>query len=270
MENNNLYVQISVTDVAKCFDKLWLQSTINALYEAGLTCNTLNLLYIENKNAQIAVKVNGNLTRRIKIQDVVMQGSVWGGLKCTTTMDKLNKSLLQEGHLKYYYMQDQNIPIGVLGMVDDTLSISKCGKDAIQKNAVINSFIENQKLTLSTKKSVVLHVGNNRKCDGMCPKLFVHDKQMKTARSTKYLGDTISDMGNVKETVETRRNIGWGKVNQILGTISEIPYGPFRIQIGLQLRESVLVNGMLVNSEAWSAISEKELVRMEQVDFSLL
>ena len=71
-------IQISVTDVEKCFDKLWLQSTINALYEAGLTCKTLNLLYIENKNAQIAVKVNGNLTRRIKIQDVVMQGSVWG------------------------------------------------------------------------------------------------------------------------------------------------------------------------------------------------
>ena len=93
---------------------------------------------------------------------------------------------------------------------------------------------------------------------------------MKKSRSTKYLGDVITDVGNVKETVEARRNIGWGKVNQILGVLSEIPHGPFRIQICLQQRESVLVNGMLFNAEAWSAISDRELLRMEQVDFSLL
>ena len=44
----------------------------------------------------------------------------------------------------------------------------------------------------------------------------------------------------------------------------------YRVQIGLQLRESILVNGMLYNSEAWSSISNKELVRIEQVDYSLL
>jgi hypothetical protein len=93
---------------------------------------------------------------------------------------------------------------------------------------------------------------------------------MKKSKSTKYLGDIVTEVGNVKETVEARRNIGWGKVNQILGVISEIPHGPFRIQIGLQLRESILVNGMLFNAEAWSAISDRELLRMEQVDYSLL
>ena len=69
-------IQISVTDVKKCFDKLWLQSTINALYEAGLTNNTLNILYAENKNAEIAIKINGKLTKRVSVKDVVMQGSV--------------------------------------------------------------------------------------------------------------------------------------------------------------------------------------------------
>ena len=104
---------MTVTDVEKCFDKLWLQATINAMFEAGLTCDTLNLLYIENENAQIAIKVNGNLSKRVNIKDVVMQGSVWGGLKCPTTMDKLNNVLLQEEQFKYFYMQDTNIPIGV-------------------------------------------------------------------------------------------------------------------------------------------------------------
>ena len=181
-------IQITVTDVEKCFDKLWLQATINALYEAGLTCDILNLLYIENKTAQVAVKVNGNLTKRISIKEIVMQGSVWGGIKCTATMDKLNKSLLQEEHLRYCYMQDPNIPIGVLGMIDDTLSISNCGMEAISKNAVINSFIENHKLTLSTEKSVALHVGNSKKCHDICPQLYVHDQPMKKIQIHKIFG----------------------------------------------------------------------------------
>ena len=96
-------IQISVTDVKKCFDKLWLQSTINALYEAGLTNHTLNILYAENKNAKVSIKINGKLTKRVPVRDVVMQGSVWGSMKCTTTMDKLNKTMLKEDNLRYHY-----------------------------------------------------------------------------------------------------------------------------------------------------------------------
>ena len=125
-------IQVSVTDVKKCIDKLWLQSTINALYEAGITNHTLNILYLENSNAQIAIKINNKFTRRVHVKDVVMQGSVWGSIKCTTTMDKLNKELMKEYHLEYYYKNDKEIPIGVLGMVDDQLDIAECGDQAIQ------------------------------------------------------------------------------------------------------------------------------------------
>ena len=76
-------------DVIKCFDKLWLQACVNSLYEAGINNDLLNLLYIENKNAQIAVKINNKLSTRISVKDVVMQGSVWESLKCTSTMEKL-------------------------------------------------------------------------------------------------------------------------------------------------------------------------------------
>jgi hypothetical protein len=124
-------IQVQVMDAKKCFDKLWLQSCINALHEAGITNDYLNLLYIENKKAQIAVKINNKLSTRILVRDVVMQSSVWGSLKCTTTMDKVNKIAMQDKSLQYKSNVDPNIPIGVLGMVDDTLGprlgVSKCG-----------------------------------------------------------------------------------------------------------------------------------------------
>ena len=94
---------MQVMDAEKCFDKLWLQSCINALHKAGITNDYLNLLYIENKKAHIAVKINNKLSAIILVRNVVMQGSVWGTLKCTTTMDKLNKIAIQDESLHYKY-----------------------------------------------------------------------------------------------------------------------------------------------------------------------
>ena len=82
---------------------MWLQATINALYEAGITNDTLNILYLENRNNQIAIKVNNKLKKRVLVKDVVMQGSVWGSMKCSTMMDKLNKAMKKETPLQYLY-----------------------------------------------------------------------------------------------------------------------------------------------------------------------
>ena len=65
---------------------------------------------------------------------------------------------MKDSTLTYHYKGDTNIQIGVLGMIDDTLAISKCGNNSVRKNAMLNSFVETQKLTLSGTKSVVLQV----------------------------------------------------------------------------------------------------------------
>ena len=62
-------IQIQIGDVEKCFDKLWLENTTNALFEAGLNSDLLNLLYLENQNARIAIKVNNHLTERINVRN---------------------------------------------------------------------------------------------------------------------------------------------------------------------------------------------------------
>ena len=78
---NSPNIQVQIMDAEKCFVKLWLQSYINALYEAGMDDDKLNLLYIENKNYEIAIKVNNELSMRISVKDVITQGSVWSSLK---------------------------------------------------------------------------------------------------------------------------------------------------------------------------------------------
>ena len=103
-------IQVQVTDIEKCFDKMRLQSCVNSLYEAGLRNDMLNLLYIENKNALIRVKTNNILSRRIPVKDVEIQGSVWAGLKCTAMMDTLNRTVMSDTSLQYYHKNNKNIP----------------------------------------------------------------------------------------------------------------------------------------------------------------
>ena len=227
----------------------------------------LNLLHNENVAAKVAVKINGGISKRIVVNNVEMQGSVWGSLKCTNSMDTLNKTMLKQDHLTYKYRSDPGIKIGVMGMVDDNLSISQCGLSSVQKNAVINLFIDTQRLTLSKEKSVVIHVGKTSRCKNQCPTLKAHKHTMKTVQSHRYLGDIITSTGSLRESIEDRRNKGWGKVAEISGILSELP-SIRRVEVGLKLREAKIVNGMIYSTEAWSSISNAELTRLEQVDMS--
>ena len=85
-----------------------------------------------------------------------------------------------------------------LEMVDDILTVSKCSLASVTKNAVVNSFIESKKLTLSKKFFSVIHV---RKGGGNCNSLKVHGENMHQATSNQYLGDPIHKSGKIKENL---------------------------------------------------------------------
>ena len=70
---------------------------------------------------------------------------------------------------------------------------------------------------------------------------------MEEANDEKYLGDIIDKSGNINKTIEKRKARGEGIVSEILSIIKEIPLGKHKVKAALQLRESMLVNGMLFN-----------------------
>ena len=50
--------------------------------------------------------------------------------------------------------------------MDDTLELSECGKSAVVKNAVINSFAEtHRQKKMHQDKNLVVQVRNAKKCD---------------------------------------------------------------------------------------------------------
>ena len=93
---------------------------------------------------------------------------------------------------------------------------------------------------------------------------------MAKTNEQKYLGDIFSDDGKNKLNLEARRARGFGIVSDILSIIKEVPFGSHKIQAGLRMRNSMLINGILTNSEVWYGISDDDIKQLEQVDEYLL
>ena len=245
LEGDEEALDFQAYDVEQTFDSLWLDEVVNELFEAGFNNDKLNLLFLENSSAHVAVKTSSGISRREVIRKLIMQGTIWGGLCCTVLIDKLGKFVYSRPELMHLYKGQ--VPVPPLQMVDDVLCISNCSPQSVQVNSVINSFMECKKLTLNHKKCHNVHIGKYQKC----PQLKVHNENMKQSEKVKYLGDQLDKSGKAKATIEDRKAKGFGIVSDISAITDDIPLGPWRIQAALMLRQAMLVNGTMFNSECW-------------------
>ena len=55
-----------------------------------------------------------------------------------------------------------------------------------------------------------------------------------------------------------------------MAILNEIPLSHWKVEAGLRLRQAMLINGIMNNSEAWQGIQEKDVSLLEKVDESLL
>ena len=124
------------------------------MYMKGFKNDRLSLLYLSNKNANIADKTTSGLSERKNIFNIIMQGTVWSSLECSVTMDKLGEISYEE---PYKYKGVVNVPI--LGMVDDVVSVTKCSNSSVTSNSTINAFMEINKLELSEGKCSRIQIG---------------------------------------------------------------------------------------------------------------
>ena len=53
---------------------------------------------------------------------------------------------------------------------------------------------------------------------------------MHEVEGTKYLGNYLSNKGGVQETIEDRRQKGWGKGSQIMGILGEVNMGAHHLE----------------------------------------
>ena len=153
-----------------------------------------------------------------------------------------------------------DVKIPPLSMVDDVLTISKCGPDSIVTNAFINAKFEQKRLELNKSKCHQIHIGKNNQ---RCPELKAHDEIMVKAKEDKYVGDILSNDGKIYKTIKNRSMKGIGIISNIMNILQEIGLGKFHFELAVLLRESMLLSSMLLNSETWVNVTSDDIEMLE-------
>ena len=175
-------------------------------------------------------------------------------------------------------------------MIDDLVCPAVCGLDSVLMNSFINAKTNTKKLQFGVKKCHQLHVGRK---NSTCPKLEVDNWELEKVDESetglqnleevmveshtlekldedKYLGDIISVDGKNSKNIKARKGKAAGIIKQIITILHDICFGPFQFEVALILRDSLFLNSVLVNSEAWYGLTEEETSELEREDENLL
>ena len=96
------------------------------------------------------------------------------------------------------------------------------------------------------------------------------EHSMEEKAEEKYLGDVISTDGKNLKNIKARIAKGKGIVNKIVTVLDGIPFGKQYFEVGILLRNSLLVSSMLFNCEAWYNLTSAELALLETIDTQFL
>ena len=102
------------------------------------------------------------------MNEIIMQGTVWGSLFCNVSIDKLGKKAYAMPDILYNY---NGVQIPQLGMVDDISAVTNVENTQCM-NQIVNTFIENKKLRLPKKKCFRIHIGKGQ---SNCPQMKANE-----------------------------------------------------------------------------------------------
>ena len=265
-DGGSLYLQ--GVDLIKCFDEMDYVITYNDLFDVKISDDRFCLLSKLNEKCLAKVKTPCGPSDKFVLNRPILQGSVWAPIKCSTSVDSLARDCYRQDQGAGLYLYKKSVLVPSLSMVDDIMGVTTCGAQAIELNSIINSKVEMKKLRLSSDKSYMIHICKKKKeCSY---DLKVHKEKMKEVQEAMYLGQVISNTGSMNPTIQSRKLKGIGIISQIMSLLNSVSLGRFYVQIGLILRESMFVNGILTACESWPKLTERNIKTLEECDAALM
>ena len=207
------------------------------------------------------MKTPVGISDRFTMEDIEMQGTVLGPIKCSVQIDTLGRDCYRDMEGLFLYKNMVYVP--PLGMIDDICSFAECGMESLKTNAIVNAKIESKKLEFGASKCFNIHIGDKPE---QCQNLKVHSKIINRKSHETYLGDIICSSGKNSLNINHKVNQGIGAVSQILSMINRVSLGHSYFEIALIMKESMLVSKLLSNSEIWYNITKDQYTKLERID----
>ena len=90
-------------DIQQAFDSMWVDETMNDMYEVCEPDDKLRLIYECNKESYIKVNTPFGQTDTAKVEDVEAQGSVLSPIRCAIQIDSIEKECIDNNENLYKY-----------------------------------------------------------------------------------------------------------------------------------------------------------------------
>ena len=142
-----------------------------------------------------------------------------------------------------------------------------CGTPAVVDNAYINSRIEQSKQLFNGSKCHSLHAGKQIRS---CSALNAHDTVMEIVDKEKYVGDIVANNGKHTKNIMARRSKGVGVICEIISILDGLCLGRHYYNAALMMRQAMLHQVLLTNSETWLRLTQGDMKRLEKIDQSFI
>ena len=93
---------------------------------------------------------------------------------------------------------------------------------------------------------------------------------LKMLWKNKYLVDMLSIDGQNTKNIAAKITKAMGIVKKVRDIIDNMCLGPYFFEVGVILRNSLFLNGILTNLDASYGLTETEIIQLEQMDESLI
>ena len=287
--NNKKPVMLQVYDYKQMFDSMNLKLAISDIYKTGLKDDNLSLIYEANKEIFMSVNTKSGLTDRQLIENSVLQGDTWGSLLASVQVETIAQECVDAG---YHYKYKDNLAVGILGLVDDTIGITEAGHKAHMMNAFLNIKTAEKSLQFGVKKCNSMLVGRdtgdifnyNLVVDNWSTNYIEKENSTEVeiaeeytgkvkvgkVTSQRYLGFIISSTGNNMENIKAIKNKSIGTIRQIFNKLKSLKLGKYYFEVGIIFLRIMLRTSILFACETYYNLKENEVRHLERIEESYM
>ena len=258
--NRSMYIVLY--DYSQCFDSLWLEDCLLSVWNIGVQNEILSLIRELNKQSNIIVKTPAGLTNEFTANNIVQQGSVCGGILCSSSTGEAPSEIITGG------TQIGTSVIKVLTYVDDIATLNTTTRDVYYSHERVKWFSKKKRLSLSVGKCILLCI--NLKKSDVIPRLYIDNTVVPVKDVATYLGDQFNNKGTNTDLIEERVKKGKTCIVNTMALCSDITMGIHAIETLLLLYRSLFIPVILYNAQAWSNLTKTDLLSLQRIQLKFI
>ena len=274
---------------SKCFDGIDLEQALSDIYDVGLNDDNLPLIYHANKDVKMAVNTPSGLTERQTLKNVVLQGDTFGSILASVQVDSIGKVVEDSG---YGYQYQDELPVSLLGLVDDMIGVTQAGYKAQQLNAVLNVKTAEKRLQFGVTKCKSMLVGkstenviyNHLTVDSWKvrhvenPKTGISDLienytgmvEIEKTEKQKYLGFILSSTGDNMMNINAMKNKSIWVIRKIFAKLDGLHLKKYYFECAVIFINVMLRSSILYACETYYNLKEAQIRQLERIEEGFL